>query len=89
MDFVKRIPKDVFEKWYAGQSRYRKRQHGTHVGAKKSLYISRNDAAELARADPSTISRWAAKGLFHASKAGKLLRIEKESFKNWLATRGG
>ena len=36
VDFVKRIPKNVFEKWYARQSRYRKRKHGSHVEAKRS-----------------------------------------------------
>ena len=28
VDFVKRIPKEVFEKWYAGQTRYQKRRYG-------------------------------------------------------------
>ncbi len=57
VDFVKRIPKEVFEKWYAGQTRYRKRKHGSHVGAKRSRYISRDEAAVMAGVTPSTLFR--------------------------------
>jgi len=89
VDFVKRIPKDVFEKWYTGQSRYRKRKHGSHVGAKRSRYISREEAAVMAEVTPSTVSRWAGEGYFKYTKTDKILRINRNSFENWLDMRKG
>ena len=89
VDFVKRIPKDVFEKWYAGQTRYRKRKHGSHVGAKRSRYISREEAAVMAGVAPATVSRWAGEGYFRYTKTDKILRIKRDSFENWLNIRKG
>lgn len=89
VDFVKRIPKDVFEKWYAGQTRYRKRKHGSHVGAKRSRYISREEAAVMAGVAPATVSRWAGEGYFRYTKTDKILRIKRDSFENWLDMRKG
>ena len=89
VDFVKRIPKDVFEKWYAGQTRYRKRKHGSHVGAKRSRYISREEAAVMAGVVPATVSRWAGEGYFRYTKTDKILRIKRYSFENWLDMRKG
>lgn len=89
VDFVKRIPKDVFEKWYAGQTRYRKRKHGSHVGAKRSRYISREEAAVMAGVAPATVSRWAGEGYFRYTKTEKILRIKRDSFENWLDMRKG
>ena len=89
VDFVKRIPKDVFEKWYAGQTRYRKRKHGSHVGAKRSRYISRDEAAVMAGVTPSTVSRWADEGYFQFTKTDKILRIRRDSFERWLDVRKG
>lgn len=89
VDFVKRIPKEVFEKWYAGQTRYRKRKHGSHVGAKRSRYISRDEAAVMAGVTPSTVSRWADEGYFRFTKTDKILRIRRDSFERWLDMRKG
>lgn len=89
VDFVKRIPKDVFEKWYAGQTRYRKRKHGSHVGAKRSRYISRDEAADMAGVAPATVSRWAEEGYFQFTKTDKILRIRRDSFERWLDVRKG
>lgn len=89
VDFVKRIPKDVFEKWYAGQTRYRKRKHGSHLGAKRSSYISREEAAVMAGVAPATVSRWASEGYFRFTKTDKILRIKKDSFESWLDVRKG
>lgn len=89
VDFVKRIPKEVFEKWYAGQTRYQKRRYGSHVGAKRSSYISRNEAARMAGVAPSTISRWVDEGYFRYTKTDKILRIKRDSFENWLEIREG
>ena len=89
VDFVKRIPKEVFEKWYAGQTRYRKRKHGSHVGAKRSRYISRDEAAVMAGVTPSTVSRWADEGYFRFTQTDKILRIRRDSFERWLDVRKG
>lgn len=89
VDFVKRIPKEVFEKWYAGQTRYQKRRYGSHVGAKRSSYISRNEAARMAGVAPSTISRWVDEGYFRYTKTDKILRIKRDSFENWLEIQEG
>lgn len=89
VDFVKRIPKEVFEKWYAGQMRYRKRKHGSHVGAKRSRYISRDEAADMAGVAPATVSRWAEEGYFRFTKTDKILRIRRDSFERWLDVRKG
>ena len=89
VDFVKRIPKEVFEKWYAGQTRYRKRKHGSHVGARRSRYISRDEAAVMAGVTPSTVSRWADEGYFRFTKTDKILRIRRDSFERWLDVRKG
>lgn len=89
VDYVKRIPKDVFEKWYAGQTRYRKRRHGSHLGAKRSSYISREEAAVMAGVEPATVSRWAGEGYFRFTKTDKILRIKKDSFESWLDVRKG
>lgn len=89
VDFVKRIPKEVFEKWYAGQTRYRKRKHGSHVGAKRSRYISRDEAADMAGVVPATVSRWAEEGYFRFTKTDKILRIRRDSFERWLDVRKG
>lgn len=89
VDFVKRIPKEIFEKWYAGQTRYQKRRYGSHVGAKRSSYISRNEAARMAGVAHSTISRWVDEGYFRYTKTDKILRIKRDSFENWLEIREG
>lgn len=89
VDFVKRIPKEVFEKWYAGQTHYRKRKHGSHVGAKRNRYISRDEAAVMAGVTPSTVSRWAEEGYFRFTKTDKILRIRRDSFERWLDVRKG
>lgn len=89
VDFVKRISKEVFEKWYAGQTRYQKRRYGSHVGAKRSSYISRDEAARMAGVTPSTVSRWAGEGYFRYTKTDKILRIKRDSFENWLEIREG
>lgn len=79
----------MFEKWYAGQTRYRKRKHGSHVGAKRSRYISRDEAADMAGVAPATVSRWVEEGYFRFTKTDKTLRIRRDSFERWLDVRKG
>lgn len=83
------IDVESFEKWYAGQTRYQKRRYGSHVGAKRSSYISRDEAARMAGVTPSTVSRWAGEGYFRYTKTDKILWIKRDSFENWLEIREG
>jgi len=47
-------------------------------------YISRNEAAELAGVKASTITKWIQAGAFPCVGAGKVLRIKRADFLDWL-----
>ena len=47
-------------------------------------YISRQDAAELAGVSVSTVTKWMQSGKFLCIGAGKVLRIHRQQFLNWL-----
>lgn len=47
VDYVKRISKDVFEKWYCNQSKYHKLNHIPTQEELETNYISVREAAEL------------------------------------------
>lgn len=161
VDFVRRIPIDIFEKWYANQDIYRK---VTHIPTAEELekdyiclqdaadmlgisreklakiarceeigrllnsticnnkrwitrksfqlflnaqnvyyilddgdeqekdtvsleikeYISRQEAAELAGVSVSTVTKWMQSGEFQCVGAGKVLRVHRQQFLNWL-----
>lgn len=160
-DFVRRIPVDIFEKWYADQDVYRKVTHiptaeelendyiclqdaadllgisreklakiarSEEIGrlldsticnnkrwiTRKSFqlflnaqnvyyilddvdeqkkdtvsleikeYISRQEAAELAGVSVSTVTKWMQSGEFQCVGAGKVLRVHRQQFLNWL-----
>lgn len=161
VDFVRRIPIDIFEKWYANQDIYRKVTHiptaeelendyiclqdaadllgisreklakiarSEEIGrlldsticnnkrwiTRKSFqlflnaqnvyyilddgdeqekdtvsleikeYISRQEAAELAGVSVSTVTKWMQSGEFQCVGAGKVLRVHRQQFLNWL-----
>ena len=161
VDFVRRIPVDIFEKWYADQDVYRKVTHiptaeelendyiclqdaadllgisreklakiarSEEIGrlldsticnnkrwiTRKSFqlflnaqnvyyilddgddqekdtvsleikeYISRQEAAELAGVSVSTVTKWMQSGEFQCVGAGKVLRVHRQQFLNWL-----
>lgn len=161
VDFVRRIPVDIFEKWYADQDVYRKVPHiptaeelendyiclqdaadllgisreklakiarSEEIGrlldsticnnkrwiTRKSFqlflnaqnvyyilddgdeqekdtvsleikeYISRQEAAELAGVSVSTVTKWMQSGEFQCVGAGKVLRVHRQQFLNWL-----
>ena len=161
VDFVRRIPVDIFEKWYADQDAYRKVTHipiaeemendyiclqdaadllgisreklakiarSEEIGrlldsticnnkrwiTRKSFqlflnaqnvyyilddgdeqekdtvsleikeYISRQEAAELAGVSVSTVTKWMQSGKFQCVGAGKVLRVHRQQFLNWL-----
>lgn len=47
-------------------------------------YISRQDAAELAGVSVSTVTKWMQSKGFQCIGAGKVLRIHRQQFLNWL-----
>ena len=47
-------------------------------------YISRQDAAELAGVSVSTVTKWMQSGEFQCVGAGKVLRVHRQQFLNWL-----
>lgn len=47
-------------------------------------YISRQDAAELAGVNVSTVTKWMQSGEFLCIGAGKVLRVHRQQFLNWL-----
>ena len=47
-------------------------------------YISRQDAAELAGVSVSTVTKWMQSGEFQCVGAGKVLRVHRQQFLDWL-----
>mgnify|MGYP003160471443 CR=1 FL=1 len=47
-------------------------------------YISRQEAAELAGVSVSTVTKWMQSGEFQCVGAGKVLRVYRQQFLNWL-----
>ncbi len=47
-------------------------------------YISRQEAAELAGVSVSTVTKWMQLGEFQCVGAGKVLRVHRQQFLNWL-----
>ena len=47
-------------------------------------YISRQEAAELAGVSVSTVTKWMQTGEFQCVGAGKVLRVHRQQFLNWL-----
>ena len=47
-------------------------------------YISRQEAAELAGVNVSTVTKWMQTGEFQCVGAGKVLRVHRQQFLNWL-----
>lgn len=47
-------------------------------------YISRQDAAELAGVSVSTVTKWMQSGGFQCIGDGKVLRVHRQQFLNWL-----
>ena len=47
-------------------------------------YISRQEAAELAGVSVSTVTKWMQSGEIQCVGAGKVLRVHRQQFLNWL-----
>lgn len=50
-------------------------------------FLTRNEAAILAKVSPSRISQWADRGYFTVLSVGQQVRIPREEFQLWLAKR--
>lgn len=54
------------------------------VSSEIKEYISRQEAAELAGVSVSTVTKWMQSGEFQCVGAGKVLRVHRQQFLNWL-----
>ena len=55
---------------------------------KNSLeYLTVPEAAELAGVEPATIAYWYTTGKISVRKTGKIIRIPREAFEQWLLKR--
>ena len=59
-------------------------QENETLSLKIKEYISRQDAAELAGVSVSTVTKWMQSGEFQCVGAGKVLRVHRQQFLNWL-----
>jgi excisionase family DNA binding protein len=57
---------------------------GVRKGNGNDQYLTRSEAAMLAKVSQSTITRWADKGHFTVIKAGEVMRISRIEFEDWL-----
>ena len=59
-----------------------------HSQEKKCLeYLTVPEAAELAGVEPATIAFWYTTGKIPIRKTGKIIRIPREAFRQWLLKR--
>ena len=59
-----------------------------HSQEKKCLeYLTVPEAAELAGVEPATIAYWYTTGKISVRKTGKIIRIPREAFEQWLLKR--
>ena len=69
---------------------YRRRclAEADHSQEKKCLeYLTVPEAAELAGVEPATIAYWYTTGKISVRKTGKIIRIPREAFEQWLLKR--
>ena len=82
-----------FEKWYANQdwyhsqSRYRTQEDRKKDAAAEAASLSMPEAAELAGVEPATVAYWYTTGKISVRKTGKIIRIPREAFEQWLLKR--
>lgn len=56
-----------------------------HSQEKKRLeYLTVPEAAELAGVEPATVAYWYTTGKISVRKTGKIIRIPREAFRQWL-----
>ena len=82
MDFVRRIPVDIFEKWYADQDAYRKVTHIPTAEEMENDYICLQDAADLLG-----ISREKLAKIARSEEIGRLLDSTICNNKRWITRK--
>ena len=82
-----RVPTDAFWDWYYSQSRYRTQEDRKKDAAAEAASLSMPEAAELAGVEPATIAYWYTTGKISVRKTGKIIRIPREAFEQWLLKR--
>ena len=82
VDFVRRIPVDIFEKWYADQDVYRKVTHIPTVEELENDYICLQDAADLLG-----ISREKLAKIARGEEIGRLLDSTICNNKRWITRK--
>ena len=88
IDDKKRISKRSLQNFLNAQNEYRaiqkEEETDNHINIETKEYISREEAATLARVTKSTITKWIQAGRFKCVEAGKVLRIHRDDFLQWL-----
>lgn len=59
-------------------------QENEKLSLETKEYISRQEAAELAGVSVSTVTKWMQSGEFQCVEVGKVLRVHRQQFLNWL-----
>jgi excisionase family DNA binding protein len=90
----KRILLDSFEKWYAGQSKYKKAAGSddkeVEPDDEKKLYLTVREAAEMSGYPLTEIQNWIRRGKLRPVKFGsKVIRIKKSDLDQFLSEIGG
>ena len=87
-EYKERISKRSLQNFLNAQNEYRaiqkEEETDNHINIETKEYISREEAATLARVTKSTITKWIQAGRFKCVEAGKVLRIHRDDFLQWL-----
>lgn len=88
VDYWKRVPKKAFDKWYAGQTRYRTKTDREKDAAAESATITMPEMARLLGVPRSTVysilSNPKYKNIFEITVIADKKRITKDSFQQFL-----
>ena len=85
VDYVKRISKDVFEKWYSSQRKYHKLEHMPTSEELETDYISAKEAAKLLNISCEELAKLIRyKDILHAIVFDDKKLISKKSFQTFL-----
>ena len=85
VDYVKRISKDVFEKWYQNQNKYHKLENMPTSEELQTDYISVQEVAELLNISREELTKLIRnKDILHAIVFNDKKLLSKKSFQNFL-----
>lgn len=89
IDKKKYISKHSFQNFLNMQNDYQVNccEKDDSIGVETKKYISREEAATLAGVTKSTITKWMQAGKFSCEGTGKVLRIHREDFLQWLNSK--